>query len=126
MPRRSHNVVRSHGRGQVNTKYDFCVARQLDCAGTHGVNTTGLEVVLRYFETHGEVDDGRFPEWDGFQQLAADYGVRLSRNPISPLFSLVSHPVGSARRNAKNATGMTKTAAYQSAAVTSNNHVPSP
>lgn len=72
----------------MNTKYDFCVARQLDCAGTHGVNTTGLEVMLRYLETHGEVDDGRLPERDGFQQLAADYGVRLSRNPISPLFLL--------------------------------------
>jgi len=27
----------------------------------------------RYLETHGEVDDERLPEWDEYQELAADY-----------------------------------------------------
>ncbi|MBP1953326.1 hypothetical protein J2752_000207 [Halarchaeum rubridurum] len=34
--------------------------------------------MLRYLETQGDVDDDRLPEWDEFQQLAADYEVRLS------------------------------------------------
>jgi len=34
--------------------------------------------LLRYLETHGEVDDERLPEWDEFQKLAAEYGVKLS------------------------------------------------
>jgi hypothetical protein len=37
-----------------------------------------IDALLRYIETHGEVDDDRLPEWDEFQQLAADYEVRLS------------------------------------------------
>ena len=34
-----------------------------------------IDALLRYLETHGEVDDDRFPEWDEFQELAADYEV---------------------------------------------------
>ena len=35
-----------------------------------------IDALLRYLETHGEVDD-RLPEWDEFQELAADYEVPL-------------------------------------------------
>jgi DNA-binding MarR family transcriptional regulator len=34
-----------------------------------------IDALLRYLETHGEVDDERLPEWDEFQELAADYEV---------------------------------------------------
>ncbi|ERG93581.1 MAG: oxyanion-translocating ATPase [Haloquadratum walsbyi J07HQW2] len=37
-----------------------------------------IDALLRYLKTHGEVDDDRLPEWDEFQELAADYEVRLS------------------------------------------------
>ncbi|WP_254280779.1 MarR family transcriptional regulator [Haloarcula marina] len=37
-----------------------------------------IDALLRYLETHGEVDDDRLPEWDEFQELTADYEVRLS------------------------------------------------
>ncbi len=37
-----------------------------------------IDALLSYLETHGEVDDDRLPEWDEFQQMAADYEVRLS------------------------------------------------
>ena len=37
-----------------------------------------IDALLRYLETHGEIDDGRLPEWDDFLDLAADYEVRLS------------------------------------------------
>ncbi|MDR5657775.1 winged helix DNA-binding protein [Halodesulfurarchaeum sp. HSR-GB] len=36
-----------------------------------------IDALLRYLETHGEVDDDRLPEWDEFQELAADYKVPL-------------------------------------------------
>ena len=36
-----------------------------------------IDALLCYLETHGEVDDGRLPEWDEFQQLATDYEVPL-------------------------------------------------
>jgi hypothetical protein len=36
-----------------------------------------IDALLRYLETHGEVDDERLPEWDEFQELAADYEVPL-------------------------------------------------
>ena len=36
-----------------------------------------IDALLRYLETHGEVDDDRLPEWDEFQELAADYEVQL-------------------------------------------------
>jgi len=36
-----------------------------------------IDALLRYLETHGEVDDDRLPEWNEFQQLAADYEVPL-------------------------------------------------
>jgi DNA-binding MarR family transcriptional regulator len=36
-----------------------------------------IDVLLRYLETHGGVDDDRLPEWDEFQDLAADYEVPL-------------------------------------------------
>jgi DNA-binding MarR family transcriptional regulator len=36
-----------------------------------------IDALLRYLETHGEVDDDRLPEWDEFQELAADYEVEL-------------------------------------------------
>ncbi|ELZ21056.1 hypothetical protein C475_18898 [Halosimplex carlsbadense 2-9-1] len=34
-----------------------------------------IDAVLRYLETHGEVDDDWLPEWDEFQKLAADYKI---------------------------------------------------
>ncbi|WP_254824813.1 helix-turn-helix transcriptional regulator [Haloglomus halophilum] len=37
-----------------------------------------IDALLRYLETHGEVADDQLPEWDEFQELAADYEVRLS------------------------------------------------
>jgi len=36
-----------------------------------------IDALLRYLETHGKVDDDRLPEWDEFQELAADYEVPL-------------------------------------------------
>lgn len=33
--------------------------------------------LLRYFQTHGEVEDDRLPEWSEFQKLEADYEVDL-------------------------------------------------
>jgi DNA-binding MarR family transcriptional regulator len=36
-----------------------------------------IDALLCYLETHGEVDDDRLPEWDEFQELAADYEVPL-------------------------------------------------
>jgi hypothetical protein len=36
-----------------------------------------IDALVRYLDTHGEVDDDRFPEWDEFQELAADYEVDL-------------------------------------------------
>jgi len=32
-----------------------------------------IDALLCYLETHGDVDDDRLPEWDEFQELAADY-----------------------------------------------------
>ncbi|AKH98739.1 hypothetical protein HLASF_3113 (plasmid) [Halanaeroarchaeum sulfurireducens] len=34
-----------------------------------------IEVLLQYLETHGDVDDDRFPEWDEFQEIAAEYEI---------------------------------------------------
>ncbi|GGM66149.1 hypothetical protein GCM10009017_15290 [Halarchaeum rubridurum] len=45
--------------------------------GEYGLEAE-IDVLLRYLETQGDVDDDRLPEWDEFQQLAADYEVRLS------------------------------------------------
>ena len=36
-----------------------------------------IDALLRYLETHGEVDDDQLPVWDEFQELAADYEVPL-------------------------------------------------
>ncbi len=36
-----------------------------------------IDALLRYLETHGEVDNDRLPEWGEFQELAADYEVQL-------------------------------------------------
>ena len=36
-----------------------------------------IDALPRYLETHSEVDDDRLPEWDEFQELTADYEVRL-------------------------------------------------
>ncbi|MFC7073091.1 MarR family transcriptional regulator [Halovenus rubra] len=36
-----------------------------------------IDALLRYLETGGEVDDDRLPEWDEFEELAADYEVPL-------------------------------------------------
>ncbi|WP_066385853.1 MarR family transcriptional regulator [Halalkalicoccus paucihalophilus] len=38
-----------------------------------------IDALLRYLETQGAVDDDRLPEWDEFQELAADYEVRLPK-----------------------------------------------
>jgi len=45
-------------------------------AVTYGLEDE-IDALLRYLETHGEVDDDRLPEWDEFQKLAADYEVPL-------------------------------------------------
>ena len=45
-------------------------------AATYGLEDE-IDALLRYLETHGEVDDDRLPEWDEFQELAADYEVPL-------------------------------------------------
>lgn len=34
-----------------------------------------IDALLRYLETHDEVDDDRLLEWDEFQELAADYDI---------------------------------------------------
>ena len=34
-----------------------------------------IDALLRYLETHGEVDGERLPEWSEFQKLAADYEI---------------------------------------------------
>jgi hypothetical protein len=36
-----------------------------------------LASLLQYLETHGEIQDGRLPEWSEFQELAADYEMDL-------------------------------------------------
>jgi DNA-binding MarR family transcriptional regulator len=36
-----------------------------------------IDALLQYLETHGEVEDGRLPEWSEYQALAADYQVDL-------------------------------------------------
>jgi len=36
-----------------------------------------IDALLRYLETHGDVEDDRLPEWDEFQELAADYEIDL-------------------------------------------------
>ena len=36
-----------------------------------------IDALLRYLQTHGEVDDDRLPEYEEFQELAADYEVPL-------------------------------------------------
>jgi len=36
-----------------------------------------IDALLRYLETHGEVEDDRLPAWSEFQELAADYEVPL-------------------------------------------------
>ena len=45
-------------------------------AGKYGLEDE-IDALLGYLETQGEVDDDRFPEWDEFQELAADYEVPL-------------------------------------------------
>ncbi|WP_144927921.1 MarR family transcriptional regulator [Halorubrum salsamenti] len=34
-----------------------------------------INALLRYLETHGEIQDDRLPEWDEFQKLVADYEI---------------------------------------------------
>ncbi|MDB9234958.1 MarR family transcriptional regulator [Halorubrum ezzemoulense] len=34
-----------------------------------------INALLRYLETHGEIQDDRLPEWDEFQKLAVDYEI---------------------------------------------------
>jgi DNA-binding MarR family transcriptional regulator len=36
-----------------------------------------IDALHRYVKTHSDIDDVHFPEWDEFQELAADYGVDL-------------------------------------------------
>ena len=36
-----------------------------------------IDALIRYFETHGDVEDDHLPEWDEFQELAVDYEVPL-------------------------------------------------
>ena len=46
-------------------------------SGSDILNQDEIDALLRYLETHGEVDDDRFPKWEEFQELAADYEVAL-------------------------------------------------
>jgi len=34
-----------------------------------------IDALLQYLETHGEIQDGRLPEWSEFQELAAEYEI---------------------------------------------------
>ena len=43
-------------------------------AATNGLEDE-IETLLRYLDTHGEVDHDRLPEYEEFQELAADYEV---------------------------------------------------
>jgi DNA-binding MarR family transcriptional regulator len=45
-------------------------------ASKYGLET-GIDALLRYLETDGEVDDDRLPEWSEFRELAAEYEVSL-------------------------------------------------
>jgi hypothetical protein len=45
-------------------------------AATYGL-TDEIDALLRYLETHGEVEDEHLPKWTEFQKLAADYEVQL-------------------------------------------------
>ncbi|GAB6878348.1 MarR family transcriptional regulator [Halorubrum gandharaense] len=36
-----------------------------------------IDALLRYLETHGEVDDDQLPEWEEFQELAANYEIEM-------------------------------------------------
>jgi len=36
---------------------------------------TRLMPYSQYLETHGEIQDGRLPEWSEFQELAAEYEI---------------------------------------------------
>lgn len=47
-----------------------------DQAAKYGLEDA-IDALLRYLETYGDVEDDRFPEWDEFQELAADYEVPL-------------------------------------------------
>ena len=43
-----------------------------------------IDALLHYLGTHGEVENERLPEWDAFQELAADYEVPLKSSPSPP------------------------------------------
>jgi len=45
-------------------------------AATYGLEDE-IGALRRYLETHGEVDEDRLPEFEEFQELAADYEVPL-------------------------------------------------
>ncbi len=47
-----------------------------ECASTYGLEAE-IDALRRYLDTRGEVDDDHFPDWDVFQELAADYEVHL-------------------------------------------------
>ncbi|ELY61115.1 MarR family transcriptional regulator [Natronolimnohabitans innermongolicus] len=47
-----------------------------DRAANYGLEDE-IDALLRYLETQGAIDDDRLPEWDEFQELAADYEVDL-------------------------------------------------
>ena len=57
-----------------------CKTRRIESsrAGSEVCLEDDIDALLRYLETHGEVDDEQLPEWDEFQELAADYEVGLS------------------------------------------------
>ncbi|AGB15221.1 hypothetical protein Halru_0590 [Halovivax ruber XH-70] len=47
-----------------------------ECASKYGLEAE-INALRRYLDTRGEIDDDHFPEWDEFQELAADYEVQL-------------------------------------------------
>jgi hypothetical protein len=61
----------------LDKRLDVDEADPREQAAKYGLED-GIDSLLRYPETHGEVDDDRLPEWDEFQKLAADHEVRLS------------------------------------------------
>jgi predicted transcriptional regulator len=47
-----------------------------DRAAEYGLEAD-IDALLRYLDTHGDVESYRLPEWSEFQELAADYEVQL-------------------------------------------------
>ncbi len=68
--------------GSRHRSYSLLLLRHVDVdeedlraqAAKYGLEDE-IDALLRYPETHGEVDDDRLPEWDKFQELAGEYEI---------------------------------------------------